>query len=60
MNILIILIPIAFIFSFSFLIAFLWSVRSGQFKDLQTPAMKILFEEKNIDKKTLNKKGTSQ
>lgn len=28
-----------------FLVAFIWAVRSGQYEDTQTPAMRILTEE---------------
>lgn len=36
----------------SFLVAFIWAVRTGQFEDRHTPAMRILFEDgKEKDKK---------
>jgi cbb3-type cytochrome oxidase maturation protein len=44
-----------------FLAAFFWAVRSGQFDDQHTPAMRILFEEKNSTKSIKeqnNKKGS--
>lgn len=35
-----------------FLIAFFWSVRSGQNDDLETPAMRMLFDDKKIKNET--------
>jgi cbb3-type cytochrome oxidase maturation protein len=35
-----------------FLIAFLWGVKSGQYEDIQSPASRILFEDKPSSKKT--------
>lgn len=35
-----------------FLIAFLWATRSGQFDDMQTPSMKMLFEEQPNNRTT--------
>lgn len=29
-----------------FLLAFLWATRNGQYDDMQTPSVKMLFEEK--------------
>jgi cbb3-type cytochrome oxidase maturation protein len=34
-----------------FLGAFLWSVNKGQFDDVHTPAIRILFDDKQIEKK---------
>ena len=42
MNILVILVPLALLLGFTFLIYFLWANRSGQFDDLDTPALKML------------------
>lgn len=47
MNILIIMIPIAFILGGSFLIAFIWATQNGQFDDTGTPAHRILIEEEH-------------
>ena len=51
MNSLYILIPIAVIFVVLALGVFLWCVRSGQFDDMDSPAYRILFDEK-IDSST--------
>lgn len=42
MNILVVMIPVSLVLSLSFLIGFIWSVRSGQVDDTVTPALRIL------------------
>lgn len=61
MEIIIALICISLVIAGSFLTAFLISVKSGQYDDLETPSMRILFEktdiiEKENDGNTGNKK----
>jgi cbb3-type cytochrome oxidase maturation protein len=34
-----------------FLIAFLWAVRHGQYDDLETPSMRILFDDADAPRK---------
>lgn len=41
-----ILIGASLIVAVGFLIAYLWAVKSGQFSDKHTPAIRILFEDK--------------
>lgn len=45
MDILFVAIPIALLVAGIFIAAFLWGVRSGQWDDLDTPAVRMLFEE---------------
>jgi cbb3-type cytochrome oxidase maturation protein len=45
MTVLIYLIPIALLLGLAGLAAFLWSLRSGQFDDLEGAAHRILFDE---------------
>ncbi|MDI3325368.1 cbb3-type cytochrome oxidase assembly protein CcoS [Pontibacterium granulatum] len=45
MDIIFLLIPIAIIFVACAIWAFFYSVNSGQFEDLETPAHSILFED---------------
>jgi cbb3-type cytochrome oxidase maturation protein len=45
MEIIIILIIISLIVATSFLVAFLWAVKSGQYEDRYTPSVRILFDE---------------
>jgi cbb3-type cytochrome oxidase maturation protein len=37
--------PLALLLALAGVIAFIWSVRSGQMDDLETPALRILSEE---------------
>ena len=46
MGIIYILIPLSLILGLFGFTAFLWALRSGQFDDLDTPPIRILFDEK--------------
>ncbi|MEZ4776564.1 MAG: cbb3-type cytochrome oxidase assembly protein CcoS [Bacteroidia bacterium] len=46
MSAIIILIVLSLVVALGFLAAFLWAVKSGQFDDDYTPAVRMLFEEK--------------
>lgn len=48
MNVLFILITLSSIVASLFLIAFIWAVKSGQFDDGHTPAVRILFEDTKV------------
>lgn len=39
------MVSVALILSFTFVVAYLWSLASGQYDDLVTPAMRILAED---------------
>ncbi len=57
MNVIFILIAISLLVAIGFLIAFFWSIRSGQYEDEYTPSVRILFEdEKNIIEEIPNSK----
>lgn len=45
MNILYFLIGCSILIALGFLYAFFWSVRTGQNDDMETPAMRILFDD---------------
>ncbi|MCC5918520.1 MAG: cbb3-type cytochrome oxidase assembly protein CcoS [Cryomorphaceae bacterium] len=47
MEIIFVLIFISLFLAIGFLIAFLWSLKNGQFEDGESPAMRMLFEKKN-------------
>lgn len=47
MAVIAVLIGCSFIIAVGFLIAFLWSVRSGQYEDKYTPSVRILFDDNN-------------
>jgi cbb3-type cytochrome oxidase maturation protein len=45
MNILLLLIPIALLLGLVGLAAFVWSIKSGQYEDLDGASQRILFDE---------------
>jgi cbb3-type cytochrome oxidase maturation protein len=45
MNVLVLLIFTSLVLGTSFLVAFIWAVRSGQYEDTCTPSMRMLGEE---------------
>ncbi|MBE0551104.1 MAG: cbb3-type cytochrome oxidase assembly protein CcoS [Ignavibacterium sp.] len=45
MSVIVILIGFSLLVAVGFLIAFLWSVKSGQYSDMYTPSIRILFED---------------
>ena len=47
MSVIVILIFFSLIVAIGFLIAFLWAVKSGQFKDVYTPSVRVLFDDQN-------------
>lgn len=46
MSVIFFLIPLSIVFAVTFLFAFIWSVRSGQYEDTTTPSMRLLLDEK--------------
>jgi cbb3-type cytochrome oxidase maturation protein len=46
MSVLFILIGVSILVASGFLIAFLWSVKTGQFEDDYTPSVRMLFDDK--------------
>jgi len=44
MGVVVLLIIISLLIAIGFLLAFLWAVKSGQYDDRHTPAMRILFD----------------
>ena len=49
MSVLWIVIPIALLFAAIGVYAFIWTVRTGQMDDLETPATRILFDDDEVD-----------
>lgn len=45
MSVLYLLIPLAIVFGALFVAAFVWATRRGQFDDLETPPVRILFDD---------------
>lgn len=60
MSAIFVLIGVSLIVAIGFLIAFLWSVKSGQYEDEYTPSVRILFEDKPGKQDTLKKSPKSK
>ena len=45
MEIVLILVPASLLLALVAILGFIWAVKRGQFQDLRTPAMRILFDE---------------
>lgn len=48
MSVLILLIAFSILIAGGFLIAFIWSVKKGQFDDDYTPSVRMLFDDKPV------------
>lgn len=53
-----IVIPLAFVFAGLAIAAFMWTVRTGQMDDLDTPASRILFEDDDTKVDRQEKSGS--
>lgn len=56
MEIIIVLLPLAILLGATFIGAFIWSARKGQYDDLETPRFRMLLE----DTKRINTNSTSR
>lgn len=56
MSVIFVLISASLIIALGFLIAFIWSVKSGQYDDDYTPSVRMLFD----DNKSTEKQDTSE
>ncbi|NCS88393.1 MAG: cytochrome oxidase maturation protein, cbb3-type [Ignavibacteria bacterium CG2_30_36_16] len=45
MSVIVLLICVSLLVAIGFLVAFLWAVRNGQYKDIYTPSIRVLFED---------------
>lgn len=52
MNVLYLLVPLALILAAVGVGAFYWSVRSGQYDDTTTPALRVLMEDESVAPKS--------
>ena len=50
MSVLFILIIVSLFVAAGFLVAFIWSVKSGQYEDEYTPSVRMLFDDDTIEK----------
>ncbi|MBP9682085.1 MAG: cbb3-type cytochrome oxidase assembly protein CcoS [Bacteriovorax sp.] len=63
MEVITILLPLALVLAVLFIAGFIWMTMKGQYDDLETPSMRMLIEENNLninkDKSTVttNKEG---
>ncbi len=55
MSVIIILICVSICVAATFLVAFLWAVKSGQYDDDYTPSVRMLFDDKNPNSQTTDK-----
>lgn len=56
MSVLIILIIVSLTVAIGFLVAFVWSVKAGQYDDDYTPSVRMLFDDKPKETKSVNQK----
>jgi cbb3-type cytochrome oxidase maturation protein len=56
MSVIIILIIISVIVALFFLGVFIWAVKTGQFDDTVSPAIRILFDDKKVSKTSKEEK----
>ncbi len=54
MSVLIIIISASLLIALGFLIAFVWSVKNGQYDDDYTPSVRILFDEETQQPKVIS------
>ena len=60
MTIVIFLIIIGIVVAGAFLAGFIWSVKSGQYDDMYSPSVRVLFDEKIPEKKKIRPKPKQQ
>lgn len=56
MSVILLLISFSLLVAGSFLVAFLWAIKSGQYEDDYSPSVRILYEDKIKNQKNHNKK----
>jgi len=47
MSVIYVLIAVSLILALGFLVAFIWSVKNGQYEDEYSPSVRILFDDEN-------------
>lgn len=53
MEVIVILIPLAILLGMTFVLAFIWSARRGQYDDLETPRFRMLLDDQIINRNTM-------
>jgi cbb3-type cytochrome oxidase maturation protein len=56
MSVIILLIIFSVIVALTFLLAFIWAVKSGQYDDTKSPSVRMLFDEDDKNSKQKDKK----
>lgn len=54
MSVLILLIGFSILIAGGFLLAFIWSVKKGQYDDDYTPSVRVLFDDKPAEEKDIS------
>ncbi len=49
MNVIYLVLPLAIVLAIGFVAAFIWATRSGQYDDMDSPAMRMLNDEEESD-----------
>jgi len=57
MSVVFILVIVAIIMAGVFLVAFIWAVKSGQYEDIYTPSVRILFDDPPMKETEETEKG---
>ncbi|MFZ1322440.1 MAG: cbb3-type cytochrome oxidase assembly protein CcoS [Ignavibacteria bacterium] len=60
MSAIIVLIGVSLTVAIIFLIAFIWSVKTGQYEDKYTPSVRMLFEDNELPKEIEKVKKNNQ
>ncbi|MDP2362576.1 MAG: cbb3-type cytochrome oxidase assembly protein CcoS [Ignavibacteria bacterium] len=56
MSVIVVLIGFSLLVAVGFLVAFLWSVKSGQYSDTYTPSVRMLFDDEKPNKEKVSVK----
>jgi cbb3-type cytochrome oxidase maturation protein len=59
MEVIYILLSVSILIAIGFLVAFVWSVKKGQYEDVVSPSIRILFEDENNKNKVEANQTTS-
>lgn len=59
MSVVYIALPVALLLAIAGVIAFVWSARSGQLDDLETPGQRVLFEDDDASVRNPGDRGSS-
>ncbi len=57
MSVILVLIGASLIVATGFLVAFIWSVRNGQYEDRFTPSLRVLFDDEESGEDTFRKRS---